>query len=140
MLYGCSPWKTASSVKSSATCSGWWPSIARCQASSRFGRTVMSVPRALAAVDVQDLAGDERGVLEEDDGVGDVADRAEPADRVQAGQELVGLGRVHGGGDDAGRDRVEADAAGRVLDGQGLGRRVEAALGERGERRRQAAV
>jgi hypothetical protein len=40
------------------------------------------VPGGLTAVDVQDLAGDERGPLEIEDPVGDVADVAYPAPGV----------------------------------------------------------
>ena len=42
-----------------------------------------SVAGGLTAVDVQDLAGDERGPLEIEDPVDDVADLAQPAERVQ---------------------------------------------------------
>ncbi len=47
----------------------------------------MSVARALAAVDVQDLAGDERRVLQVEHRVDDVVDLADAADRVQCRQE-----------------------------------------------------
>ena len=43
-----------------------------------------SVPGGLAAVDVQDLAGDERRPLEVEDRLRDVADLAQPAERLQA--------------------------------------------------------
>src|SRR5258705_13021771 len=91
---------------------------------------IVSMAGALAAVDVQDLAGDERGGFEVGDGVDDVADLAHPADRVQTGKDLVGLGRVHRGADDAWGDRVDPDAAGGVLDRQRPGDRVEAAFGK----------
>ncbi|GHK01142.1 hypothetical protein SY2F82_29390 [Streptomyces sp. Y2F8-2] len=44
-------------------------------------RTPWSVTSALAAVDVEDLSGDERGVLQVDDRVDDVAHLAHPAQR-----------------------------------------------------------
>jgi hypothetical protein len=81
----------------------------------------------LAAVDVHDLPGDERGVLEVDDRVGHVADLAHPAERVQRGQGLVRLGRVHRGADDAEREGVDPDAAVRVLGRQRPGDRGQAA-------------
>ncbi len=96
----------------------------RCGAAARLAGV-------LAAVDVQDLAGDEAGRLEVDDGVHDVARLAHPADRVQAGERLVVLDRVHRGLDDTRRDGVDPDAPAGVLDGQGLGRGVEATLGQR---------
>ena len=46
---------------------------------------------ALAAVDVQDLAGDERRVLQIQDGVDDIVDVAHPAERMQAGEGGVRL-------------------------------------------------
>ena len=51
-----------------------------------------SVAGALAAVDVQDLAGHERGAFEIQDRVDDVADLAHAADRVQRGERRVRLG------------------------------------------------
>ena len=55
-----------------------------------------SVSGGLAAVDVQGLAGDERGSLEVEDRVDDVADLAHPAQRVQGRQALVGRRVVSG--------------------------------------------
>ena len=73
----------------------------------------------LAAVDVQDLAGDERRRLQEEDAVDDVADLADVPNRGELGAEPgVALRRMHRRLDDAGRDGVHPDAAGGVLDGQ----------------------
>src|SRR5664279_5896437 len=47
---------------------------------------------------------------------------------------------MHRGLDDAGRDRVDSHALLRELDGQRLGRRLQAALRERGQYRRHIAV
>jgi DNA-binding CsgD family transcriptional regulator len=88
-----------------------------------------------AAVDVQDLAGDVRRRLQEQDAVDHVADLAGPAHRRQpVAQPFVAVGRVHRGLDDARRDGVDPDAARGVLDGQGSGHRGQAALGQRGQR------
>ena len=57
-------------------------------------RLSASVSGGLAAVDVEDLAGDERGPLEIEDPVDDVADLAEPAEGMKRGQALVGGGVV----------------------------------------------
>ena len=85
------------------------------------------VPGALASVDVHDLPGDERCVLEVDDHLDHVADLAHPAERVQRGQGLVRLGRVYRGADDAECEGVDPDAAVRVLGRQRLGDRGQAA-------------
>ena len=78
-----------------------------------------SVASDLTAVDVEDLAGNERRGLEVEDAVDDVGDlpyvphwwelRAEPG---------VALRWMHRRLDDARRDSVHSDAAGGVLDGQ----------------------
>ncbi len=98
------------------------------------------MPGGLPAVDVQDLAGDERGALEVEDPVDHVADLAEPAEWVKAGHALVGGGVVRRGPDDPERDRVDAHAARRVLDRQRAGDGGESALGQRRERRRRLAA
>lgn len=92
------------------------------------------MPSALTAVDVQDLPDDERSVLEVDDRLDDIANLTHPAKRVELGEGFVRLGRVHRGADDAERDGVDPDAAGRVLDRQRLGDRISAAdrLSEQG--------
>ena len=46
---------------------------------------------ALAAIDVQDLAGDERRGLEEHDALDDVLDVTHVADGMQSREELVGF-------------------------------------------------
>jgi hypothetical protein len=55
----------------------------------------------LTAVDVQDLAGDEGRRLEEQDAVHDVADLADPSQRVQPGERVVAFRRVRRRRDDA---------------------------------------
>src|SRR5262245_59230952 len=79
-----------------------------------------SVTGTLAAVDVQDLAGHEAGLLEIDDGVSDVGHLAHVTDRMQATERGVRLGGMHRRLDDAGRDRVHADALLGVFDGERL--------------------
>src|SRR4051794_311332 len=51
-----------------------------------------SMSGALTAVDVQGLAGDERGTFEIEDPVDDIADLAGPTDGVQRSARLVGPG------------------------------------------------
>src|ERR1700736_596828 len=87
-----------------------------------------SVARALPAVDMEGLSGHEARRLEIEDGVHDVDDLAHSADRVQGAELRIGLDRVHRRLDDAGCDRVHANAALGVLDGERFGRRGEAAL------------
>jgi hypothetical protein len=65
------------------------------------------VTGALAAIDMQDFAGDEGGALQEQDGVNDVLCLSHASDRMQVGEELVGLGRVHRCLDDAGCNCVD---------------------------------
>ena len=106
------------------------------QAGGRDEGICGSVAGALAAVDVQDLAGDERGALQ----VERPPRRRRSISPIRptgcrAREELVGLLGVHRGLDDARRDGVDADAAGGVLDRQRLGGRLQAALGQRGQRR-----
>ena len=73
----------------------------------------------LAAVDVQDLAGDVGRRLQEQNGVHHVADLAGPAERGKpAAQVLVAFRRLVRGLDDPRRDGVDPDADGGVLDGQ----------------------
>src|ERR1700722_10935074 len=90
----------------------------------------VSASGALTAVDVQNIPGDERGVLHVDDGVHDIPDLADPAERVKRGERVVRLGCVHRGADDAQCDGVDPDAAVRVLDCQCLGDSVEPTLGQ----------
>src|ERR1700722_14628237 len=67
-----------------------------------------SVACALAAVDVQDLAGHELGGLEIRDRFDDVAYVAHAPDRMQRSERAVGLHSVHRSADDAERHRVDA--------------------------------
>src|SRR5882757_6551820 len=60
-----------------------------------------SVAGALAAVDVQDLAGHELSGLQISDRFDDVADVTHPADRMQRSERVVGLLGVHRSADDA---------------------------------------
>jgi hypothetical protein len=66
-----------------------------------------SVSRALAAVDVQHLAGDERCVLQIKHGVDDVVDLTDPAERMHRRHRVVRGLVVHGCANDAERDRVD---------------------------------
>src|SRR5471030_298596 len=97
---------------------------------------VFSVPRALAAVHVQDLAGDESGVLQVDDCLGNITRFAHVPDRMQVAQCRVGFFTVHRRLDDPGAHRVHANAAFGVFDCQGFGRCAQAAFGQRGQHRR----
>ncbi len=92
-----------------------------------------AVTCCLAAVDVQDLAGDVGRGLQEQDAVHDVADlacAAEPGKLVA--KAVVAAGRAGRGLDDARGDGVDSDAARGVLDGQRAGGRGQTALGQRG--------
>ena len=108
---------------------------------SEPGQRLRSMPGGLAAVDVQDLPGDVRRCLQEQDAVDDVADLADAAERRKLVTEsVIAFRRVHRRLDDARRDRVDPDAAGGVLDGQRPGGRGQAALGQRGQHRGRAGV
>jgi hypothetical protein len=62
----------------------------------------------LTAIDVENFAGDEGGVLEIEGTVDDVGDAADAILRMHAGVLLVGIDAgVHGRVDDAGRYRVD---------------------------------
>ena len=89
------------------------------------------MPCTLATVHMQDLAGDEAGILQIEDRVDDVVDLAETTDRMQFRQGVVGRRIVHRGADHPEGDGVRADAAAGVLDSQRLGHRVQPALGQR---------
>jgi len=97
-----------------------------------------SMPVALASPDVNiaiEIQG-ERRAFKIKDGVGDVRNFAHPADGVKGSQEAMTFLRVHRRLDDPGRDRVHADPARRIFNRQALGRRRNAALGQRGKYRR----
>src|SRR5260221_8431605 len=96
----------------------------------------MSVPGDLTAVDMQRLATDERGPVEIEDSVDDVADLAQPAKRLEAGHARVGRGVVHGSLDHAEGDRVDPHAMGRVFGGERACHRSQPALGEGSQGRR----
>jgi hypothetical protein len=88
---------------------------------------------ALAAVDVKDLASHKPGRLKVENCLDDVGDLTHVPDRVKSPKGLVGLDRVHGRFDDAGRNGIHADAALGVLDGKRSGGSVEAILRQRRE-------
>ena len=68
-------------------------SLPCCPALSEIRPTlVVSMARALAAVDVQDFARHESGALQVEDCVDDVGNVAHPPDRVQGGERGVGFG------------------------------------------------
>ena len=89
-----------------------------------------------AAVDVEDLAGDEAGEggAEEEDGRGDLVDVGGAAERDE-GQQLLGrFGMAkdiggHFGGDPAGSDAVAVDALGDEFGGEAFGEADEGAFG-----------
>src|SRR4029078_10996049 len=133
-LYGRSPWKIASSVNASATCCGSCASMPAFHWSKTARRA--SVSCTLTTIHVQDLAGDEGRVLEIHYRVHDIVDLADTPNRMQLRQRVVRGGVVHRGADHAERDRVRADTAPRVLDGQRLGHCVQPTLGQRRQRGR----
>jgi len=98
------------------------------------------MPGALASIDVEYVAGHEVRGLEVEDGVDDIADFSHPANRMHCAQCFVGLGRMHGGLDDAGSDRIDANASFREFDGERLGNRIQATLCYGGESSRYAAT
>src|SRR5258705_7566922 len=89
-----------------------------------------SVAGALAAIDVQDLAGDEARAFQEQDRVDDVLALSHASDRMQFCKEVVRLRRVHRGLDDAGSNRVDPYALRCVFDRQRLCGGVQSALGQ----------
>ena len=93
---------------------------------------------ALTTIDMEDFASDEVRAFQVEDRLHDVIDLTHMSDRVQAAEGGVSFFAVHRRFDDAGRYRVDPNAALGVLDGQRLGRRVDATLGQRSEHRRYA--
>ena len=84
---------------------------------------------AEAAVDGEDLAGDEVGACgEEEGGGGDVVDGSVALHRGLGGEMLVASADLTGGDDHAGRDAVDADL-GRPGLGHGLREHVQRGLG-----------
>src|SRR6478752_3821809 len=98
------------------------------------------MPRALAAVDVQDLARHEGGLLEVQHGVDDVPDVAQPAERMQTSQRIVGGRVVHGCLHYTECNDVGTNSLVRVFNSQCPGGGVEPALGQRSQCRRHLCV
>src|SRR5438094_5708540 len=94
-----------------------------------------SMPGRLAAVDVECLPRDERGPLQVEDPVDDVANFSHPTERVNGGRAVVRCGVVHRRLDHSERDRIDADAAFRIFDRQRASDRVQPAFGQRCESR-----
>ena len=91
-----------------------------------------------AAIDVQDVTSDSRGVGQVHDRVRDVLDRRRPTHRRQALHHVLRGLPVKRRVDDARRDGVHADAVFRVLHCQVLGDRFKTAFGDHRHRRRDA--
>src|SRR5262249_51538171 len=91
------------------------------------------VAGALTAVDGKDLARHGAGGLKIEDGVDDIADVAHALHRMQRGQEIMSLRRVHRRFDDAGRNGIHPDALRGIFDGERLRGGVDAALGQIGK-------
>jgi hypothetical protein len=85
---------------------------------------------------VQDFAGHERRVLQVEHRIDDVGDFTNASYRVQLRQRLVLRWLVHRRLDDAESDCVGTNSTRGVFDGQLAGGRIQAALGQRGKRRR----
>src|SRR5579863_4957199 len=96
----------------------WTASAAPTVFSPSGPRSDRSVAGDLAAVDVQDFAGDEGRGLQEENAADDVADLAHMAEGVERAKRLVALRRMPGRLDDARRDGIDPNAVGGVLDGQ----------------------
>ncbi len=79
---------------------------------------------ALAAVDMQDLAGDEARPFEIKDRPDDVVDLTHTPDRMHCRETLVGRGRMQRRPNVSGRECVHADATSGVLDGERSCRRA----------------
>ena len=91
------------------------------------------MPRDLAAVNMEGLAGHKGRRLEIENGIDDVRDLAHVSHRMQLSQELIGIRRMHRRFDDAARDGVHADAPLGVFDGERLRRGGEATFRQRSE-------
>lgn len=70
----------------------------------------------LATVDMDHLAGHEAGTFEGKLSVHNVIDVAEPAHRLQRVERPMRVGRVQRRADNAGRDRIDPDAARRCIE------------------------
>lgn len=97
--------------------------------------SLQSVPGALPAVHVQNLASHKARVIEIHHRLRDIVDFAHVPNRMQRAQCRVGFFAMHRRLDDARRYRVHPDSALGVFDGQGFGGGVEAALGQGSEDR-----
>jgi hypothetical protein len=95
---------------------------------------------ALATVDMQDLASDERGVFQKQDRVDNVLNFSHASDWMQLGKELMCFGSVHRRLDNAGSNGVDPNPLFCVLDRQGLRGCVQPTFGNRGKDRRNVAV
>src|SRR5262245_66606529 len=83
---------------------------------------------------MKDLARHKACGLEVEDGLHDVADLAHALQGMHRSQEFVSLRRMHRSLDDAGGNGVHANALRGIFDGERLCDRVDAALGQDGER------
>src|SRR5260370_19333044 len=104
------------------------------------GAGASSVAGALAAIDVNGLAGDEGGAFQEQDRVDDVSDFSHASDWMQVRKEFVSFGSMHRRLDDAGSNGVDPNALLCVLDRQRLRGGAQTPFLQRGEDRRNVAV
>ena len=65
---------------------------------------------------MQDLAGDEAGILQIEDRVDDVVDLSEATDRMQFGQGVAGRRIVHRRANHPERDSIHSNAAASIFD------------------------
>ena len=94
---------------------------ANCRKSSDLAAAPLcSVTGALATVDVQDLASDERGVFQKQDRVDNVLNFSHASDRMQICKELMCFGSMHRRLHDAGSNGVNPNSFSCVLDRQGF--------------------
>src|SRR6266478_2369634 len=90
--------------------------------------TCVSMAGALAAIDMQNFARDERCRFQVEDRADNVGDLAHMSDGVKEPERLIGFRGMHGSLADAGCHGVYPDPALGILYGQGLGRGVEPPL------------
>ena len=88
-------------------------------------------------VHAQDLSGDERGLLQINDSVGDVLGFSDSAGRLQRSEGLNRFGLVHACPDHAGCDGIYPNALLGVLDREGASDCLKSALGQHRECRRE---
>ena len=89
--------------------------------------------RALAAIDVKDLARHEACRFQIEDRAHDLGDFTQPPKWVQLGEPRMRFDGVHRRLDAAGRNRIHSDAELRILDCQRFCRGAQASLRQRGE-------